>query len=778
MIKKYNSFSIRLSFYIITITGALFFLSFALYFNFTKKIIKAEAIQKSEAQLENVIDKINDILASVENRVETSVCFIEENIHNPKVLKRILNNMLKLDSSICGASIALEPKVYKNLQYYMLYANSDGNNITIDVLDGEKYNYHTMDWYRIPKLLKHGYWSEPYYDAGAGNVIMTTYTQLLFDNHNKMLGVVTADVSLAWFSETILNYKPYDSSYTFMLCKNAYYLTHRDKDKILNKTIFMTADEMGNSDIDSVGKDMLGLKKGYRLTENNGVRVFAFYAPVSHIGWSVCTVSTYEDVMADFNKISIIVWRIAICGFILIFIFSILIIRKLANPLKIFANSAAIIAKGDFNVVLPELKFKDEMYALREAFIDMQTSLRNYMAELKETTITRERIDSELFIAQQIQMGMLPKIGSAFNNYPNIDLAAMLKPAKEVGGDLYDFLIKDDKLFFTIGDVSGKGIPASLLMAVTSCLFRSLSSYMDDASKILENINKAISSNNDANMFITLFVGILDLKTGKLEFSNAGHNPPIIINNNEVGILSVKPNIAVGILHDKCFIKEELQLNGGDLLFLYTDGLTEAENKTLELYSEDRLISNLKAINNYGDPKYVIEKLEASTIEFVAGNQQSDDLTMLAIQYKGGSDNHNNFKNEITIKNEIEEISKLVEFVEQIGKFHNLEPTLVMNLNLALEEAISNIILYAYPNKIDGDILITITKLDNSLIFTISDNGLEFDPTLIPDADICLSAKERKVGGLGIFLIRKIMDEFKYERIEGKNILTLKRLIK
>ncbi|MGL5272958.1 MAG: PP2C family protein-serine/threonine phosphatase, partial [Phocaeicola sp.] len=223
-----------------------------------------------------------------------------------------------------------------------------------------------------------------------------------------------------------------------------------------------------------------------------------------------------------------------------------------------------------------------------------------------------------------------------FPNHEKIDLYAKLAPAKEVGGDLYDFFIHGEKLFFAVGDASGKGVPASLLMAVTISLFRTISAHTQDPSEILESLNEAISDSNEANMFITLFVGVLDLETGELNYANAGHNPPILINpKGEVSFIAVDPNLALGIFPGIKFSVQTIKVELNSAIFAYSDGLTEAENAIKELYSEERLIANLSGGGfNLYNAKDVIDYIDQSVSEFVKENEQSDDLTMLMLSYK------------------------------------------------------------------------------------------------------------------------------------------------
>ena len=367
------------------------------------------------------------------------------------------------------------------------------------------------------------------------------------------------------------------------------------------------------------------------------------------------------------------------------------------------------------------------------------------------------RMEGELEVAQTIQMAMLPKVFPPFMDRLDINLYGIVDPAKEVGGDLYDFYVRHNKLFFCVGDVSGKGVPAALVMAMTRSLFRSITSHEEDPAEIVRKMNRAIVDQNAQNMFLTLFLGVLDCETGELGYCNAGHNAPAIMANGEWKQLDVVPNLPLGIEPEFTFQAQQTQLQHGDILFLYTDGLTEAENKRHELYGEERMLNELKSERMKGlSPRHMINAMQASVEAYRKGAEQSDDLTMLVVRYQTPA---------LMMRNDIEQIPTLAEWLEGLG----IPEELNMPVNLALEEIVSNVMLYAYPHS-SGRVMVEYTA---PLIFTVSDNGIPFDPTKQKEADITLSAEERQIGGLGIHLVRQIMDEVKYERVEDKNVLTL-----
>ena len=383
-----------------------------------------------------------------------------------------------------------------------------------------------------------------------------------------------------------------------------------------------------------------------------------------------------------------------------------------------------------------------------------------------------KRMEGELEVAQTIQKAMLPKVFPPFFDRRDLNIFGMVDPAKEVGGDLYDFYVRHNKLFFCVGDVSGKGVPAALVMATTRSLFRSITAHEEEPSAIVHKINRALCDQNDQNMFLTLFLGVLDCRTGELAFCNAGHNAPVMVKgvNERVSELEVKANLPLGIEPEFVFQTQKLPMSKNGLLFIYTDGLTEAENKKHEQYGEERMIRHLEDCRTLVadlSPRRVVEEMKADVKRFVDGAQQSDDLTMLAIRYQ---------QDAIIMRNDIQQIPTLAEWIDSLG----IPEELNMPVNLALEEAVSNVMLYAYPDIKHGQVLVEFVRSQvagqqahEQIIFTITDSGIPFDPTQQPPADTSLSAEERAIGGLGIHLVMQLMDEVKYERVDDKNVLTL-----
>ena len=414
--------------------------------------------------------------------------------------------------------------------------------------------------------------------------------------------------------------------------------------------------------------------------------------------------------------------------------------------------------------------------------------------QLEETTAQKAAIESDLRIASDIQMGMLPEKFPTRSDRDDVLLYASLTPAKEVGGDLFDFYFRDEKLFFCIGDVSGKGVPASLFMAVTRSTFRTVSAHESMPDRIVTIMNKTIADMNKNHMFVTLFVGVLDLPTGRLRYCNAGHDAPLLVGAG-IGELPCDSNIPVGFMPTWKYSLQEAHIFTGTTIFLFTDGLTEAMDANNAQFQMERIKEVLAGYLGYSSfsrlgtnvtspndqttkrPNDLIEAMTDAVHQFVGDAEQSDDLTMMAIQYiKQQSDVL--MRKSIVLPNDVQEVPRLNAFVEEVCQAVGFDDIVTMKVNVAVEEAVVNVMKYAYPPGHRGDVTIEAASNDVRLKFTIIDSGMPFDPTVQAEVDTTLSAKERKVGGLGIHIIRQNMDSMNYERMNNLNVLTLRKNIK
>ena len=388
--------------------------------------------------------------------------------------------------------------------------------------------------------------------------------------------------------------------------------------------------------------------------------------------------------------------------------------------------------------------------------------------ELAKAETEQEVMRKEMQIAHTIQMGMLP---SPHLEQDGVSIYGSLVPAREVGGDIYDYFIRDGKLFFCIGDVSGKGASSAMLMSFTHALFRSASAHESNPARIMQSINETACQGNKANMFVTFFIGVLDLPSGHLRYCSAGHDSPIIMEEGGLRDVQCKPHLPLGVFDDVKYGVQETRIDSGSTIFLYTDGLTEAKNMQRKQFGLSRVEDVLKDCDR-SNPEGVLDAMNASVRAFVGEAEQSDDLTMLCIHYVPRLFDAT-LAGTFVMKNNLSEIPCLGNFMKETTDKLGLDKTLSKQLRLAVEEAVVNVVDYAYPADSEGEIQIQISSAGDALQVQIADSGIPFDPTARELADTSLPAEDRQIGGLGILLFRALTDTINYERVDGRNILTM-----
>ena len=771
--------SVRLSLWIVLFAALIFVGALSYMFHESRQAVRQEAISRATEILDNTVLRVNNILDRVVVASENFVWLPTRHLDAPDSMfvysKRILVNNPDLN----GCSIAFEPNYFKNRGRYFSAFSVNENGKIMTTQEGNKhYEYFYMDWYQLCKLLDRPCWTEPFLDYNPDDIyskeMITSYCMPMKDKDGQYVGTLSVDLSLSWLSKTISAVKPYPHSYSIMTGRGGTFFVHPDTTKLFYETIFTETLDHPNEAVTELGHAMQRGEEGMRQLEIDGVDSYVFFKPLGTTGWSVAIVCPESDIFGGFNRLRHAVWAIVLTGLLLMLIIVSRVITKSLKPLTTLASQAQVIAKGQFDKRLPDDGRIDEIGQLSHSFGDMQHSLTNYIEELKKTTALKASLDSELQVAKNIQMSMLPKIYPPYPDRDDIEIFGQLDSAKEVGGDLFDFFIRDEKLFFCIGDVSGKGVPASLVMAVTRAQFRTVAAHEAMPDRIISELNEAMAEGNDSNMFVTLFVGALDLPTGRMRYSNAGHDAPILIGSG-AGLLPCDANIPVGVMPGWKFTAQEANIDPGTTIFLYTDGLTEAENIDHKQFQEKRIFEVINKTQN--EPKMLIEAMTDAVHDFVGDAEQSDDLTMLALQYKHMQADIK-YQRSLTLPNDVQAVPKLAEFVDIVCETVGFDMGTAMKMNLAIEEAVVNVMNYAYPADVKGTVNIDAKASAEWVKFIISDSGAPFDPTAKAEVDTTLSAEERGIGGLGIHLIRQIMDSINYEREDGRNVLTLIKKLK
>ena len=780
-IKNYvrRKLSIKVSLWVVFFAAIIFNVALGFLFYQAREAVREEAISKATQILKNTSIRVESILNRVEVASNMTMWLVQRHPDKADSMFVYSRGMLLNNPDFYNCSIAFEPYYFKDKgRYFSAYTKYIGDSIRTIQGGNDNYQYFYMDWYLMAKLLDKPSWTEPYMDIDVAtntSEMVTSYCQPLKNHQGEVIGVINTSLSLNWLSHTISAVKPFPNSYSIMIGRGGTYFVHPDSTKITRQTIFTQTLEHPDAALTALGHAMQRGEEGLKQMNIDGKDCYVFYKPLGQTGCSMAIVCPESDIFHGFDRLRNSVRAIVFVGLFLMLFFFIRVITSELQPLRRLAEEAETIASGQFDTQLPELQRIDEIGQLSQSFGNMQQSLVKYIEELKDTTIQKASIERDLSIASDIQMGMLPKKFPTKEDRDDVQLYASLTPAKAVGGDLFDFYFRDEKLFFCIGDVSGKGVPASLFMAVTRSIFRTVSVHESMPDRIITIMNRTIADMNKTNMFVTLFVGVLDLPTGRLHYCNAGHDTPLLVGAG-VGELSCDANIPVGFMPQWKYTLQEAHIFTGTTIFLFTDGLTEAEDINHAQFQMERVheVAGQALAQQMQEPKELIGSMTEAVHQFVGDAEQSDDLTMMAIQYI--KQQHDvKFRKSIVLPNDVKEVSKLTAFVEEVCEAMGFDGALTAQLTLAIEEAVVNVMKYAYPPQKRGDVTIEAQSNDLRLKFTIIDSGMPFDPTVRAEVDTTLSAEDRPIGGLGIHLVRKIMDSINYERVDSLNVLTLRK---
>ena len=780
-IKNYvrRKLSIKVSLWVVFFAAIIFNVALGFLFYQAREAVREEAISKATQILKNTSIRVESILNRVEVASNMTMWLVQRHPDRADSMFVYSRGMLLNNPDFYNCSIAFEPYYFKDKgRYFSAYTKYIGDSIRTIQGGNDNYQYFYMDWYLMAKLLDKPSWTEPYMDIDVAtntSEMVTSYCQPLKNHQGEVIGVINTSLSLNWLSHTISAVKPFPNSYSIMIGRGGTYFVHPDSTKITRQTIFTQTLEHPDAALTALGHAMQRGEEGLKQMNIDGKDCYVFYKPLGQTGCSMAVVCPESDIFHGFDRLRNSVRAIVFVGLFLMLFFFIRVITSELQPLRRLAEEAETIASGQFDTQLPELQRIDEIGQLSQSFGNMQQSLVKYIEELKDTTIQKASIERDLSIASDIQMGMLPVKFPTKEDRDDVQLYASLTPAKAVGGDLFDFYFRDEKLFFCIGDVSGKGVPASLFMAVTRSIFRTVSVHESMPDRIVTIMNRTIADMNKTNMFVTLFVGVLDLPTGRLHYCNAGHDAPLLVGAG-VGELRCDANIPVGFMPQWKYTLQEAHIFTGTTIFLFTDGLTEAEDINHAQFQMERVheVAGQALAQQMQEPKELIGSMAEAVHQFVGDAEQSDDLTMMAIQYI--KQQHDvKLRKSIVLPNDVEEVSKLTAFVEEVCEAMGFDGALTAQLTLAIEEAVVNVMKYAYPPQKRGDVTIEAQSNDLRLKFTIIDSGMPFDPTVRAEVDTTLSAEDRPIGGLGIHLVRKIMDSINYERVDSLNVLTLRK---
>ena len=712
-----SSLSKRLTYRIMAVVLVMMAVIAGVVYNMVKEYMLDEAKERYKNILLSSHEELRRHLSDVYVASKNNMHDIERDIDNPDRMFSHMERIVRQNADIVCCAMLFKQDYYPSKgRVFVPCARLDSaDRLVVSRIDSTYNSYFYGEWFQEQMKKDKGCWTKAYFEsaffaAGHEPRLLTTYTAPIHNHDGQPVALLAADVSLEYLRDEMME------DVTKM---NAQFKGNRE-----HQAYSFVIDHEGTYIIHPDEKRMLRdtLKADTIMTDEigsataviDGVPSWIYYRKIKYVNWTMAVVVPDDVIMFNGRMLNIIILLTMVLGLLAIYLFCRHQIKEIADPI---AAQKAVM-------------------------------------------------EHELTIAHNIQKALLPQ---SFPEHADIDLYATQTPARDVGGDLYDYFVHEGCLVFCIGDVSGKGVPAALLMAVMKSMFRSEAHRADSAAGIVETMNRNLGEEYKGGDFVTMFVGILDLKTGFLDYCNAGHEAPLVAGRP----LDVKRNLPVGALSDWNYEGQQTQLKSGDMLFLYTDGLSEAKNSTGELLGRKR-VQQIVSEHAIDTARQLVGVLEAEERYHAGDAEQNDDITMLAIRWQPNPQLLTFSPSHLTMSASMDEIDRLAPFISHVAEQAAMEGREAKRLRLAVEEAVANIINHGQATTIT----LQATMDDNQLVLTIDDDGQPFNPTGESATDFSVPADERPPGGLGIMFLHEMTDGLDYQRIDGHNVLRIIKRVK
>ena len=617
-----------MSFFNVLIIGAMFWSVF--------RISLVNSNMRGQYVVDGIVGKIESMLWAVHISAANNRDEVERNLGSPEQVFDALEREISVNQ-LLGCFAAFEPDYFKGQgRWFEAYVyRADSSRYDRQQIGSPSHDYFNGPWYKkgLSRDRKDlGYLTSPYFDNSIDSSMYCSYVLPIFDRQGRKVGVYGVDLNYLWINKVIAEVEKIIKREFFDNDESI-----QDRDGVINFSV-QFIDSKGNRVLGSDSLDINILKAEQEQVFSNlgmrdlkGTPYYVNYKPLPYTDWTVAVIQHRDLVFTWGGVLSFFIAFCMVVGSLVIFFFTSWSIRRATKPLGFLSDSAQEVAKGNFDAPLPTFRHNDEVAQLRDSFGTMQQSLKQYMEDLKASTTAKAALESELNIARDIQLSKVP---TEFPQRPDFDIYASMTPAKAVGGDLYDFFVRDNELLFCLGDVCGKGVPAALFMMETRSLFRAYAADEDRPDRIVLKMNKTLNEHNESLMFVTLFVGILDLTTGELRYCNAGHETPLVI-NKEFKQLPFEGVCPVGVVADPPYVMQTVHIEPQTTILVYTDGLDEAMTADKEKIGNERIFNEVSCAiqNGQTGPKELIERLKQAVHDFVGDAEQSDDLTLLAIRF-------------------------------------------------------------------------------------------------------------------------------------------------
>ena len=749
-------------------------------FQLSRKALLERLQRESDATIRSVVVDMEQWLEGVKSSTLLLARVIQQREYSERGLQQILRDAVEVNPDILGAAIALAPGLTgTELGFAPYYFRRDSQLLYTD-LAGSEHNYQQQAWFLDAVDAGKPLWAEPYYDTAGAEVLMTTYAVPVYREDSRgqryLYAVVTADVALAQLHDNLQRLGLGRSGFGILLSRSGIILSGRNPDNIMrhySDTISTEPDRSRWLTMFDAALQGEVLSQQLSCPDRPGQCVMRLGA-LQSTGWPVGVIYSEDEMIAPLRNFQI---KTGLTGLftLLLMAFAVMVVtRRLTRPLVALAQASDRIARGDLEAPLPVARGNDEVTGLVQSFTAMTRDLKSYIADLEAATARRSRLEGELSAARDIQMAMLPPGDNTVQADERCQLWARVLPARSVGGDLYYYYRRDRVLLIAVGDVSDKGVPAALFMARAISLIQQLAVSTDSSSTALATLNNALASGNDNCMFVTLFLGMLDLDSLELTFSSAGHTAPSLLRDHGIRSLQQDQGPAMGLAGNLSFPANTLQLQPGDRLAIFTDGVDEAFNEQNEMFGQERCNNALLASRTLPAASAGADLFE-QVAAFAGGRPQSDDIGLLLLDI-AAKDTAALQANSLFQRGP-RLTSRVQTWLQQTLAPQGLPGSTLGELLLVVEELVSNIDKYAgLPHH--ADIQLSVQADNNAVQIELRDEGLAFNPLRQAQrATLGAPIADTEVGSLGMHLITALTDRQSYRRAEGYNILRATKLL-
>ena len=632
-----QSLASRLSLWIVSLGIVIFITVIATNYFMSRTLLDDYVEKLASAATSSTVKKIESVFDRAETNANSLASVVAIAGTSEAEIQKAIKALLPTNARTFGMTVALEPhSLIDTLGDFSPYYYKQGDELIYQNLATDNYDYKKQSWYNEPKKINAPIWSDPYFDEGGGNVQMITYSKPIYlSGTREFAGIATADIKLKWLDRIVDKIKVGKTGYGYIISRNDIVIAHPDKSLNLKNLADVVSNNIDPEDwqkyLDSKSSSASVSLKVPCPYQDGYCRVAI--ESLANTGWKVIVVLPEQDHVSDINRLTRNISYIAVTGIVILFLVIMTITHRLTSPLAKLALATKDIGAGNLDAELPRAVRQDEIGALTDDFSSMRTALKTYIKEVQTATAKQQKLESEIQIAKDIQMSMIPGAGNAFIKSEVFQLYALLRPARTVGGDLYYFQQTDAVLNFILGDVSDKGVPAALFMAKTVTLYtRALRDKLTPG-QTFTMMNEILVENNDACMFVTALCGSIDLNTGSVVMSNAGHMDPIIKDPKNTRQHEIKGATALGLMDAVEYPDVALQLDHNTSMIMYTDGISEAHDIDSKQYSDEKLIdliTNIDTVNSEETGNKIIQSVD----EFADKAEQFDDITILIIRYE------------------------------------------------------------------------------------------------------------------------------------------------